>query len=126
MQSPFSMVVREVAEYHDVMSLFPTAPKITIEHDPGAWSNELLPGAGMTCDVKSFYDDVVGSLEQDHPIRIALRRAINLDLTGLAHCLEVNEMIIASIAPIAENKACVRAWHYRNEITATGSIRGLL
>jgi hypothetical protein len=80
----------------------------------------------MTCDVKSFDDDVVGSLEQDHPIRIALRRAINLDLTGLAHCLEVNEMIIASIAPIAENKACVGAWHYRNEIAATRSFRSFL
>src|SRR4029079_8276433 len=86
-QAPFSVVVREVAEYDDMMSLFPTAPKITVEHDPGPGSNELLPGAGVTCDVKSFDNDVVGSLEQDHPIRIAFRRTINLDLTGLAHGL---------------------------------------
>src|ERR1051325_10441336 len=70
-QSPFSMVVREVAEYHDVMSLFSTAPKITIKHDSGARTNELLPGTGMTGDVESFDDDMVRSREQDHPIGIA-------------------------------------------------------
>src|SRR5215467_9788835 len=85
MQSPFSMVVREVAEYDDVMSLFAAATEITIEHDSGAGTNELLPGTSVAGNVKSFDDDMVGSLEQDHPIRIAFRRTVDGDLTGLAH-----------------------------------------
>src|SRR6185503_15503420 len=111
MESPLEVIVRKVADDHDVVRLFSTTAEIPIKHDACSWSNRLHPRSGCARDVETLNDDVMRRLQQYHPIRIARRGTVYNAVAWLTKRLEMNVTTVTSVGFIAQHETGVGPRH---------------
>ena len=124
-KSPLAMVVREVVDQDDVVSLLASLAEISVHHDAGPRSVRFRVSRVAAGDVETLHNDVVRRAEQNHPVRNP-GGLVDHDITRFAHRLKVNIAPFGGTRLFVHDETGISTRHHCNKVSSAGNICCLL